>query len=59
MKIPIPGTRFIVDGEDVGVVVASVFVEEDVFEGPTKVTFPSEGYVFWLGFRDVLKSYLS
>ena len=58
MKIPIPGTRFIVDGEDIGVVVASVFVE-DVFEGPTKVTFLSEGYVFWLGFRDVLKSYLS
>lgn len=37
--------RFILDGEDIGVVAASVLVGKDVTSGTTRVTFPSEGCV--------------
>ena len=45
--------RFILDGEDIGVVADSVYVEEDVLEGTTKVTFPSEGYSFFFHARAI------
>ena len=49
--------QFIVDDVDIGQVAASVFVEGDVLSEAAKVTFPSEGYVFWSGSCNMLRSY--
>ena len=45
------------DDVDISGVAASVFVEGDVLSETTKVTFLSEGYVFWFGSRNMLRSY--
>ena len=49
--------RFIVDDVDISEIAASVFVQGDVLSEMAKVTFPGEGYVFWFGSRNMLRSY--